>query len=167
MENLGFGTCTDLRFVEGKKFICVHIISRSNMEIQLEPFKEINKPVLIDWEYALKAVENLDKYASDENRNPIKGKAAIAILAEYGAIAYKCIYPPKNTKLAIIISPPHVRFCPSSDGLDGVFIENYTEEKHGKCFLELTKDGLFAYNNIDSRIDGWGFFSNMIWRGNK
>jgi len=167
MENLGFGTCTDLRFVEGKKFICVHIISRSNMEIQLEPFKEINKPVLIDWEYALKAVENLDKYASDENRNPIKGKAAIAILAEYGAIAYKCIYPPEDTKLAIIISPPHVRFCPSSDGLDGVFIENYTEEKHGKCFLELTKDGLFAYNNVDSRIDGWGFFSDMIWRGNK
>ena len=41
--------------------------------VQLDPFKEITKPVIIDWEYALKAVATLDKYASDENRNPIKG----------------------------------------------------------------------------------------------
>lgn len=134
----------------------------------LAPFKEINKPIIIDWEYALQVVENLDTSAIKEDRNPIKGKAAIAVLAEYGAIAYKAVCPPESTKLAIIISPPYVRFCPSSNGLDGVFIENYKEEKHGKCFLELTKeDDLFAYNNVDSRIDGWGFFSNMIWRGNK
>lgn len=133
------------------------------MEIQLDPFKEISKLVVIDWEYALQAVENLDTSAIEEDRKAIKGKAAINILAEYGAIAYKCVYPPENTKLAIVISPPVVRFCPSLDGLDGVFIENYTEEKHGKFFLELTKDDLFAYSNIDSRIDGWGFFGDMIW----
>ncbi len=134
----------------------------------LDPFKEINNPVIIDWEYALQVVENLDTSAIKEDRNPIKGKAAIAVLAEYGAITYKAVCPPESTKLAIIISPPYVRFCPSSNGLDGVFIENYKEEKHGKCFLELTKeDDLFAYNNVNSRIDGWRFFSNMVWRGNK
>ncbi|MEY3223181.1 MAG: hypothetical protein RLZZ203_2037, partial [Cyanobacteriota bacterium] len=54
----------------------------------------------------------------------------------YGAIAYKCIYPPKGTKLAIIISPPHVRFCPSSDGLDGVFIR-----KMPKTLEDVTDSG--------------------------
>ena len=134
--------------------------------IQLDPFKETN-PVLIDWEYALRIAENLDTSSQEEKRRAITGKAAINILAEYGAIAYKCVYPPDNAKLAIVISPPYVRFCPSSNGLDGVFIEEYTERKHGKCFLELTKDGLFAYTNIDSRLDAWGFFGDMVWLGNK
>lgn len=132
------------------------------MEIQLEPFKEINKPVLIDWEYALKAVENLDKYASDENRNPIKGKAAINILAEYGAIAYRCSGVPDRFKLAIVVSPPFVFFCPSPDGLDGIFVEDYSENKHGKSFMTSEKDNLFAYSNIDARLDGWGFAAGMV-----
>ena len=129
---------------------------------QLDPFKEITKPVIIDWDYALKAVENLDKYANDENRTPIKGKAAINILAEYGAIAYKCVYPPESTKLAIVISPPFIFFCPSPNGLDGIFVEDYSEDKHGKSFMDLEKDNLFAYSNIDARLDGWAFAAGMV-----
>jgi hypothetical protein len=130
--------------------------------IQLDPFKEITKPVIIDWDYALTAVATLDKYASDENRTPIKGKAAINILAEYGAIAYRCSGVPDRFKLAIVISPPHVWFCPSSDGLDGVFIEDYSEDKHGKSFMTSEKDNLFTYSNIDARLDGWSFAAGMV-----
>jgi hypothetical protein len=36
------------------------------MEVQLDLFKEIAKPVVIDWEYALQAVENIDTSAIDE-----------------------------------------------------------------------------------------------------
>ena len=120
---------------------------------------------MIDWDYALKAEENLDTSAQEEKRRAITGKAAINILAEYGAIAYRCATPPNDTKIAIVISPPYVRFCPSPDGLDGIFIENYIEEKHGKCFLEITKDGLFGYTNIDARLDAWGFFGDMVLLG--
>ena len=127
--------------------------------IQLDPFKEITKPVIIDWDYALTAVATLDK---DENRTPIKGKAAINILAEYGAIAYRCSGVPDRFKLAIVISPPHVWFCPSSDGLDGVFIEDYSEDKHGKSFMTSEKDNLFTYSNIDARLDGWSFAAGMV-----
>jgi hypothetical protein len=110
----------------------------------------------------LTAVATLDKYASDENRTPIKGKAAINILAEYGAIAYRCSGVPDRFKLAIVISPPHVWFCPSSDGLDGVFIEDYSEDKHGKSFMTSEKDNLFTYSNIDARLDGWSFAAGMV-----
>lgn len=130
--------------------------------IQLDPFKEITKPVIIDWDYALKAVENLDKYANDENRTPIKGKAAINILAEYGAIAYRCSGVPDRFKLAIVVSPPFVFFCPSPDGLDGIFVEDYSEDKHGKSFMTSEKDNLFAYSNIDARLDGWVFAAGMV-----
>lgn len=133
--------------------------------IVLEPFNETNKPVMIDWDYALKAVENLDTLAQKGKRRAITGKAAINILAEYGAIAYRCATPPNNTKLAIVVSPPCVHFCPSRDGLDGVFIEEYKEQKHGKYFLEITKDGLFGYTNIDARFDAWGFFGDMVLLG--
>ncbi len=47
----------------------------------------VDAVVEIDWEYALNAVENLDVTAQEEDRLSIKGKAAINILAEYGAIA--------------------------------------------------------------------------------
>lgn len=137
-------------------------MEKTSKMVYLDPFSNGKELVFVDWDFALSVVKTLDKYASDENRNPIKGKAAINILAEYGAITYKAVCPPESTKLAIIISPPHVRFCPSPDGLDGVFIENYKKEKHGKCFFELTKDGLFAYSNVDARIDGWSFAVGMV-----
>ena len=128
--------------------------------IYLDPFSNGKELVFVDWDFALSVVETLDKYASDENRNSIKGKAAINILAEYGAITYKAVCPP--TKLAIVISPPFIFFCPSPDGLDGVFIEDYYEDKHGKCFMQLEKDNLFAYTNIDARLDGWAFAAGMV-----
>lgn len=130
--------------------------------IYLDPFSNGKNLVFVNWDYALNAVATLDKYASDENRTPIKGKAAINILAEYGAIAYRCFGVPDQFKLAIVISPPFVFFCPSPDGLDGIFIEDYSEEKHGKSFMDLEKDNLFAYSNIDARLDGWSFAAGML-----
>ena len=130
--------------------------------IEITPFEEIKKSVQIDWGYALSVVATLDKYADDENRTPIKDKAAIIILAEYGAITYNAVCLPENTRLLIVISPPFVFFCPSSEGLDGVYIESYSEDKHGKAFMVLEKDNLFAYSNLDARLDGWAFAASMI-----
>lgn len=130
--------------------------------IELRPFEDTTQVVFVDWEFALNAAKSLDISAEEEGRLPINGKAAINILAEYGVITHKCVYLPENSKLAIVLSPPFVRFCPSVDGLEGIFIEEYEEGKHGKVFLELKKEGLFSYSNIDSRIDGWGFFGDMI-----
>lgn len=45
--------------------------------IVLEPFSKTNNPVIIDWDYALQAVENLDTLAQKENRRAIPRKAAI------------------------------------------------------------------------------------------
>jgi hypothetical protein len=129
---------------------------------QLDPFSNGKDLVFVDWDYALTAVATLDKYASDENRNPIKGKAAINILAEYGAIAYRCSGVPDRFKLAIVVSPPFIFFCPSPNGLDGIFVEDYSEDKHGKSFMDLEKDNLFAYTNIDARLDGWSFAAGMV-----
>ena len=135
-------------------------MDKTSKMVYLDPFSNSKDLVFVNWDFALSVVETLDKYASDENRTPIKGKAAINILAEYGAITYKAVYPP--TKLAIVISPPFIFFCPSPDGLDGVFIEDYYEDKHGKCFIQLEKDNLFAYTNIDARLDGWSFAAGMV-----
>ena len=130
--------------------------------IVLEPFSKTNNPVIVDWDYALQAVENLDTLAQEKNRRAIPRKSAISILAEYGAITYEHATPPDDTKLAIIISPPCVYFCPSQNGLNGVFIEEYNEEKHGKCFFEVTKDDLSCYTNIGARLDAWAFFGDMV-----
>ncbi len=134
--------------------------------ITLKPFNEsAGKDVIVNWDYALKAVENLDTTYEEEGRKPLHLKTIIHILAEYGAIAYQCSSVPKELRLAIVISPPIVNFCPSKDGVDGIFIEEYSEEKHGKCFLELTKNELCCYTNIDGRIDGWRFFGGMVLLG--
>lgn len=115
----------------------------------LNPFKNANVAVSIDWDYALQRSKDVGL---------IGGEVAINILAEYGVIAYKCASPPLTTpKLAVVISPPFVRFCPSIAGLNGVFIEDYQEEKHGKCFIKVFKKDIFSYGNIYSRIDGWKF----------
>lgn len=136
-----------------------------NTDIELKPFNNYNSSnnkVVVDWEYAMKVVKNIDNLAHQEGRRAISGKPAINILAEYGLIAYDSASPPEDSRLAIFICPPFVHFCPSMDGLNGVFIQEYNAEKHGKCFLELKKEGLFDYTNIDSRLDGWSFFSSII-----
>lgn len=134
--------------------------------VEFHPFGDIDQAVFIDWDFALNAVSNLEVLApGGEEKLPINKKAAINILAEYGSITHKCVYPPEKSKLAIVISPPFVRFCPSTEGLNGVFIEEYVEENTGKCFFELEKRGLFSYTNIDSRLNGWRFFSYMIGLG--
>ena len=119
-------------------------------------------PIFCDWEYALKTVKDIDILLPGETRSRIKGAAAIRVLLEYGKIAYDCSTPPDSCRLAIVISPLFVRFCPSRDGLSGIFIEEYGEEKHGKCFLEIKKTNLFDFCNINARLDGWQFFANMV-----
>ena len=119
-------------------------------------FIEIKATVSIDWGYALCAVKSIAVPCC------FREKAIINVLAEYGAIAYKCCATPDSCKLAIIISPPIVRFCPSKDGLSGIFIEEYQEEKHGKCFQDLQKTELSDFDNIHARLDGWQFFADIV-----
>jgi len=116
--------------------------------------------VHVDWEYAIAVSETLDN-PGEENRLPISGNAAVRILAEYAAIAHRCAWAPEGTRLAVVVSPPYVWFCPSKDGLHGAFIEEYSVEKHG-AGLSYLKSDLFCYTNIDARLDGWNFNASMV-----
>lgn len=118
--------------------------------------------IQIDWEYALKIAENLDALAEQEGRRPIKGKAAVNILGEYAAIAHYCAFAPKDIRLAVIVSPPHVWFCPSKDGLQGGFIEEYNASRHGDGVRFTKEPDLFSYTNIDARLDAWSFYAQML-----
>jgi hypothetical protein len=139
--------------------------STTDIPIKLEELKVFETPqvVHIDWAYALEICKTLDRPEPDEDRLPITGKAAIVILAEYGAIAHKCSFPPKSVKLAVVVCPPSTWFCPSTDGLDGVFIEQYTPEKFGNGIsIEADNPDLFRYGSIDARMDGWEFAAFMV-----
>ena len=132
--------------------------NRKKEIIQFDPMS-----VQVDFDYALKAVKNLDVTAEKENRLPIEGNSAIRILGEYGAIAYRCSWVPQNVKLAIVICPPFFWLCPSKNGLNGIFIEEYEENYHGKGIsIEKGKE-LFSYTNIDGRLDGWSFCTQMMF----
>lgn len=133
-------------------------------EFALTNYGEFFNRISLDYEYALSTVKDLDTSAQ-EGRTKIKNKSAINILVEYGIATHLCSSPPEGSKLAIVISPPVVRFCPSKDKLDGVFFEQYSPEKHGKVFLELTKSDIFDFSNIQSRLDGWEFFAEMVMLG--
>lgn len=123
---------------------------------------ESQATIQVDWAYALKAVEGLDVSAASEGRVAIQGKAAIRILGEYGAIASLCAFSPKTIKLAIVICPPYVWFCPSKDGLSGVFIEPHRPDRHGGGIRFVKEADLFAYTNIDARLDAWNFYAQML-----
>lgn len=134
-------------------------------EFALANYGEFSDRIFLDYEYALSSVADLDTYAKEDGRAKIKNKAAINILVQYGIATHLCSSPPEGSKLAIVISPPVVRFCPSKDRLDGVFFEEYNPEKHGKVFLELTKADLFDFSNIQALLDGWNFFAEMVILG--
>jgi hypothetical protein len=123
---------------------------------------DLSSIVKIDWEYALKITENLDSSAKQENRNPIAGKAAVRILGEYAAIAHHCAFAPKGVMLAVVVSPPTVWFCPSKDGLNGSFIEEYSQARHGEGIRFTKAFDLFQYTNVDARLDAWSFYAQMI-----
>jgi hypothetical protein len=132
---------------------------------ELTKIEIFNHPieVSIDLPYAIEICQNLDKLLPDEHRLPITGKAAVMILAEYGAIAHRCSSAPEGIKLAVVICHPTVWFCPSHQGLDGVFIEPYQESKHGQGIcLEHENGDLFRYGSIEARLDGWEFAARMI-----
>jgi|GEM_PF-5120327 len=134
--------------------------------IEFDVFNEPSK-AQINWEYALKVIEDLDTSVYREGRLPIKEKAAIRILAEYAVIAHRCAFAPENARLAVVVSPPHVWFCPSKDGLHGAFIEEYDQSRHGGG-IKFTKDNdLFAYTNIDARLDAWSFYAQMLSHSNR
>lgn len=107
--------------------------------------------------------EGLDRLLKGETRRLLSGRAAIQILAKYGAIAKKCAWAPEGVKLAIVIDLPSVWFCPSEHGADGVFLMPYSEEKFGTGIEFLKKDyTLRDYNSFQARIDGWDFAAAMI-----
>lgn len=136
-------------------------MSLIELEINLASVK-----VWVDEDFAEEAVKGLDIWAEKEKRSPIQGKVAIKILAEYGLVAHVCSSCPKNLKLAIVIDPPSVYFCPSRDGLHGIFIEPYEEKKHGDGTVFMLKNDLFSYTNIQARLDGWAFAAGMFKLGN-
>lgn len=121
--------------------------------------------VQVDWEYALEVVKNLDVSAAAENRIPIQGKAAITILGEYAAIAHHSAFAPDNMNLAVVIAPPSVWFCPSEDGLNGAFVEEYKVERHGNGICFVKEPDLFAYTNIEARLDAWSFYAQILTAG--
>jgi hypothetical protein len=127
--------------------------------IELTVF-DVPQAVSIDWDYALKACKSLDK--SLGGGNTIRGKTAIVILAEYAATAYRCASPPDGVGLIVVVCPPGVWFCPNNKGADGLFIEPYSLEKHGEEFQIVGKTQLLDFCSISARMDGWGFFSEMI-----
>jgi hypothetical protein len=130
---------------------------------EFDVFDLLPPKVFIDWDYAMRSVENLDPTAEQDGRLPMKGKAAIRVLAEYAAIAHHCSFAPKGTTLAVVVSPPRVWFCPGKAGLHGAFIEEYREDKHG-VGVPFYKPDLFDYTNIDARLDAWSFYAGMLTR---
>jgi hypothetical protein len=120
--------------------------------------------VFVDWEYALRVCETLDRLEDGEDRHPISGKAAVRILAEYAATAHRCSWPPSTVGLIIVVCPPSVWFCPTSDpSKNGLFIEEYSENKHGQGVQFLGKDHLFDFCSISASLDGWQFCSEMTF----
>jgi hypothetical protein len=121
--------------------------------------------VFVNWDYALTVCAQLDRPEAGEDRLPMRGKAAISILAEYGATAHRCCHPPAGTKLAIVISPPSIWFCPSQFGLDGVWIDSYSEREFGQGVeLALTTPNLWRFDNIHARLDAWDFVAEILGR---
>lgn len=119
--------------------------------IQVTPFQFESPPVFVDWDYALNLITD----------GFIKRKASINCLAEYGAIAYECTSVAEtNSRLAIVICDSSVWFCPSRDGLNGVFIEPYRPERHGQG-IEYKKQTLLECTNFQARLDGWDFFAQI------
>jgi hypothetical protein len=138
--------------------------NQSKELIELRVF-ETPQTVHVDWDYALEICKTLDRPEPDEDRLPITGKAAIAILAEYGAVAHKCSFPPESVKLAVVVCPPCTWFCPSMDGLDGVFVEQYSPDKFGSGIsIEVEDTDLLRYGSIYARMDGWDFAARMVQR---
>lgn len=125
-------------------------MSLIELEIRLPSVK-----VWVDEAFAEEAVKGLDTWAEEDKRS-------IKILAEYGLTAFVCSSCPEDVKLAIVIEPPLVHFCPSLDGLHGVFIEAYDKEKYGDAVELVKQKDLFAYTNIQARLDGWSFAAGMI-----
>ena len=118
--------------------------------------------VHVDKEHAFKSITGWDVGADAENRLPIEGMAAVRILEEYGKAAHLCASV-ESCNLAIVIDAPSVWFCPSQDGPDGVFLQQYDESIHGPG-VEVEKQlDIWDFSNIKARLDGWGFFAQMVF----
>jgi hypothetical protein len=120
-------------------------------------------PVFVDWDYAIAVCEKLDRPLED--RRPIQGRTAVRILAEYAAIAHRSAWPPDGVKLAVVVAPPSVWFCPSEHGHHGGFICAYDSDVFGtgiEFFKAGAEHSLFDYCSISARLDGWSFASRMI-----
>jgi hypothetical protein len=115
-----------------------------------------------NWETAIAMTTGLDKVKHDDYRQPLEGKEAIRVMAEYGAILYKCCFTPEGVNMAIVIWGLDVWICPSRNRRDGVFIEPYNEQIFGSGVKIEPVETLGDLNNFQARMDGWYFAALMM-----
>ena len=121
--------------------------------------------VSADWEAAIHKYHEMDNEDNYDNSNevPFDGAAIVRLLGEYGLGVRKAANPPEGTCLVIVVWPPEVWFCPNQAGLDGVFVEQYSQAKHGVGIKLSKPDNIWDYSNLDAKRDGWFFWSQMVF----
>lgn len=127
----------------------------------------IQGSVSVDWGKALELCKEIDNEGNyEDDRAPIAGSAAIRLLSVYALMVKHCLSQPKETKLAVVVWPPNVWVVPSIDGLDGCFVEPYSEEKYGSSYCKITKDfNLHEFSSINAIWDGRDFYAEILSAG--
>lgn len=111
-----------------------------------------------EFKYTMDGPEN---YESDEI--PLKGSAIVRLLCRYASELLREALTPDDLKLAVIVWPPSVWFCLSTDGLHGSFVQPYDNVIHGEITCELDKGmNIWNYSNIEAMRDGWHFHATML-----
>jgi hypothetical protein len=133
--------------------------------IERDAFKDIEGRYTVDWGATAalsESLDNKDNYSGGEH--PFTSVSCILLLGIYGALTRESASAPKGQKLTVVVWPPQVFFCPSFDGADGVFIEKYDEEKHGKnCFILHKESNIWDFTSAHALRDGWEFNAAMIF----
>lgn len=129
-----------------------------------EAFPGCHSTYEVAFKEAIELSKDLDCESNyDRGELPLFGAPVLQLLGIYGVLAHKASSKPKNQKLAVVVWPPQVFFCPSKDGLDGVFVEPYSEEKHGKnCFVLHKDSNIWDFGSVDALRDGWTFCAEMV-----
>lgn len=137
----------------------------------LDATRPFHCPIFIDSDYFESVSQvNLDNLATWGGREPL-GVGSRNIIAEYGALVHYCsvgwmnehakdLPSVKAKNLVIVIDAPNVYFCFNGNS-NGVFIEQYNQEKHGLAVCDITKESFSELSNIDARGDGWWFAAEM------
>jgi hypothetical protein len=138
----------------------------ANLE-KRDAFKAIDGEYAVDWDVAIslcKTLDHEDNYSDGEL--PFSAAPCIRLLGIYGVLAKKASSCPELQKLAVVVWPPQVFFCPSLDELDGVFVEPYDKNKHGKnCFVLHKECNIWDFTSAHALRDGWEFNASMVSAG--